>query len=136
MSIKSVLCTIVCGMCVLGMMHCGEGKYADAKTVTLKYLDAMENFASNVENANSPESLVRAVDEFDAEMRELRPEMEAIEKKYPELTDTTAPPAEMEDLAHRMNTLSQRLIAAQNKLLQYSSNPAVQQALQKLQEIK
>lgn len=136
MSIKSVLCLIVCGMCVLGMMHCGEGKYADAKTVTLKYLDAMENFASNVENSNSPESLVRAVDEFDAEMRELRPEMEAIEKKYPELTDTTAPPAEMEDLAHRMNTLSQRLIAAQNKLLQYSSNPAVQQALQKLQEIK
>lgn len=136
MSIKSVLCLIVCGICVLGMMHCGEGKYADAKTVTLKYLDAMENFASNVENSNSPESLVRAVDEFDAEMRELRPEMEAIEKKYPELTDTTAPPAEMEDLAHRMNTLSQRLIAAQNKLLQFSSNPAVQQALQKLQEIK
>jgi hypothetical protein len=42
----------------------------------------------------------------------------------------------MEDLAHRMNTLSQRLIAAQSKLMEYSSDLEVQQALQKLQNIK
>jgi hypothetical protein len=70
------------------------------------------------------------------EMKELRPEMEAIERQYPELTCTETPPAEMEDLAHRMSTISQRLIAAQRKLMQYSSNPDVQQALQKLQNIK
>ena len=136
MSLKNALFLIVCAVCVLGMMSCGEGKYADAKKVTVKYLDAMENFASAVEKASDPEALVRAVDEFDMKMKELRPEMEAIERKYPELTDTEAPPAEMEDLAHRMNTLSQRLIAAQTKLMKYATDPEVQGALQKLQNIK
>ena len=120
----------------MGLLNCGEGKYADAKKVTVKYLDAMEAFASAVENADSSEVLVSAVDEFAEKMDELRSEMEVIEKKYPELTDAATPPAEMEDLAHRMNTLSQRLIAAQSKLMQYSSDPEVQQALQKLQNIK
>jgi hypothetical protein len=136
MSLKYVFSLFICGMCVLGLMSCGEGKYADAKAVMVKYLDSMEKFASAVEKANNPEALVRAVDEFAKEMEDLRPEMEVVEKKYPELTDTETPPAEMEDLAHRMTTLSQRLIAAQSKLMQYSSDPDVQQALQKLQNIK
>ena len=136
MSPKYVFSLLICGMCVIGMMSCGEGKYADAKAVTVKYLDSMEKFASAVEKANNPEALVRAVDEFSVEMEELRPEMEVVERKYPELTNTESPPAEMEDLAHRMNTLSQRLIAAQRKLMQYSSDPDVQKALQKLQNIK
>jgi uncharacterized protein YigA (DUF484 family) len=136
MILKKVLYMFVCGMCVLGLLNCGDGKYADAKRVTVKYLDAMEGFASDVEEASDPEALVRAVDVFTAQMEDLRQEMEEIEKKYPELIDTTTPPAEMEDLAHRMNTVSQRLIAAQTKLMQYSSDPDVQQALQKLQNIK
>jgi hypothetical protein len=136
MILKKVVYLIVCGVCLLGIMNCGDGKYADAKKVTVKYLGAMESFASAVEKAKGPDALVRAVDEFEVEMKALRPEMEAIEKKYPELTDTATPPAEMEDLANRMNTLSQRLIAAQTKLLQYSSNADVQHALQKLQNIK
>ncbi len=134
--LKKVLYLFLCGICVMGLLNCGEGKYADAKKVTVKYLDAMEAFASAVENADSSEVLVSAVDEFAEKMDELRPEMEVIEKKYPELTDAATPPAEMEDLAHRMNTLSQRLIAAQSKLMQYSSDPEVQQALTKLQNIK
>lgn len=133
---NKALFLIVCVVCVWGMMSCGEGKYADAKEVTEKYLDAMEDFASSVEKANSPEALVTAVDAFDVEMKELRPEMEVIEGKYPELRDAETPPAEMEDLAHRMNTLSQRLIAAQTKLMKYATDPEVQQALQKLQNIK
>ncbi|MGD8538626.1 MAG: hypothetical protein PVI66_07910 [Candidatus Aminicenantes bacterium] len=133
---KKVLYLFLCGICVMGLLNCGEGKYADAKKVTVKYLDAMEAFASAVENADSSEVLVSAVDEFAEKMDELRPEMEVIGKKYPELTDAAIPPAEMEDLAHRMNTLSQRLIAAQSKLMEYSSDLEVQQALQKLQNIK
>ena len=136
MILKKTLYLLMCGLCILGLMNCGEGKYADAKKVTVKYLDAMESFASSVEEASNPEELVRAADEFAEKMEELRPEMEIIEKKYPELADTATPPAEMEDLAHRMNTLSQRLITAQSKLMQYSSDPEVQQALQKLQNIK
>jgi hypothetical protein len=56
--------------------------------------------------------------------------------KYPELADTTTPPSEMEDLAQRMNALSQRLVDAQRKLMQYATDPDVQRALQKLQSIK
>ena len=92
MSLRSALCLIVCGMSVLGTMNCGEGKYAEAKRVTGKYLDAMEMFALSVEEASDPEALVQAVDELAAEMDELRPEMEAVENKYPELTDTETPP--------------------------------------------
>jgi uncharacterized protein YigA (DUF484 family) len=136
MILKKLSYMFVCGMFVLGLLNCGDGKYADAKRVMVKYLDAMENFASAVEKGDNPNALVGAVDVFTAQMEALRPEMEEIEKKYPELIDTTTPPAEMEDLAHRMNTVSQRLIAAQTKLMQYSSDPDVQQALQKLQNIK
>jgi len=136
MSLKRAFFLLVCGVCVWAVMDCGRGKYADAKRVTVKYLDAMDKFASEVEKSSSPEMLVRAVDEFAMKMEELRPEMEAIEKKYPELKDTETPPAEMEDLANRMNTVSQRLIAAQSKLIQYASDPEVQQALQKLQNIQ
>ncbi len=48
----------------------------------------------------------------------------------------TTPPSAMEDLAQRMDALSQRMVAAQTKLMQYSTNPDVQRALQKLQNIK
>jgi hypothetical protein len=136
MVLKKVFYLLLCGVCVLGLQNCGEGKYADAKKVTVKYLDAMENFASAVEKANTPKALIRAVDEFTGVMEDLRPEMEAIEEKYPELADRATPPPEIEDLANRMNTLSQRLIAAQTKLMKYSADPDIQQALQKLQNIK
>lgn len=136
MTLKKVRCLFVCMMCVWGMMNCREAKYADAKKVTIKYLDAMEKYASAMENANSPEAFVRAVDDFVEEIDRLTPEMEEIEQKYPELTDMTTPPAEMEDLAQRMNVLSQRLVAAQNKLMQYASDPNVQRALRKLQNVK
>lgn len=96
----------------------------------------MEGFATAVEKANNSEAFVKAVDAFAEEMASLRPEMEAIEKKYPELADTATPPSEMEDLAQRMNVLSQRLIDAQRKLMQNATDPDVQRALQKLQNIK
>ena len=81
MILKKAFYLFICGMCVLGVLNCGEGKYADAKKVTVKYLDAMDNFASAVEKASNPETLVRAVDEFVVEMEQLRPEMEVVEKK-------------------------------------------------------
>ena len=46
MSVRKALYLFMCGMCVMGLVNCGEGKYADAKKVTVKYLDAMEGFAS------------------------------------------------------------------------------------------
>jgi hypothetical protein len=136
MTLRKNLYLFLCGICVLGMLSCGEGKYADAKKVTVKYLEAMEGFATAVEKAANPEAFVKAVDAFAEEMAALRPEMEAIEMKYPELADTTTPPSEMEDLAQRMNALSQRLVDAQRKLMQYATDPDVQRALQKLQSIK
>jgi hypothetical protein len=136
MSPKNSLCLIAFAICVLGMMNCGDGKYADAKKVTVKYLDVMENYASAVEKANSADALAEAVDRFVDEMAALRLEMEVIEKRYPELTDMATPPSELEDLAERMDVLSQRMVAAQGKLMQYSTDPDVQRALQKLQNIK
>ncbi len=136
MFLKNALCLIACAICVLGMINCGEGKYTDAKRVTIKYLEAMEKYALEVERSNTPDALAQAVDRFVDEMAALRPEMEAIEKKYPELTDMATPPSELEDLALRMDTLSQRMVAAQTKLMQYSTDPDVQRALQKLQNIK
>jgi hypothetical protein len=136
MSLKKTLCLIACGICVLGMINCGDGKYSDAKRVTIKYLETMEKYATAVERANTPDVLAQAVDRFVDEMAALRPEMEAIEKKYPELTDMATPPVELEDLAQRMDTLSQRMVAAQTKLMKYATDPDVQRALQKLQNIK
>ena len=136
MSLKNVLCLIAYAICVLGMINCGNSKYADAKRVTIKYLETMEKFATAVERSNTPNALAQAVDRFVDEMAALRPEMEAIEKKYPELTNMSTPPSELEDLALRMDTLSQRMVAAQTKLMQYSTDPDVQRALQKLQNIK
>jgi len=136
MFLKNALCLIACAICVLGMINCGDNKYTDAKRVTIKYLEAMEKYATEVEISNTPDALAQAVERFVDEMAALRPEMEAIEKKYPELTDMATPPSELEDLALRMDTLSQRMVAAQTKLMQYSTDPDVQRALQKLQNIK
>ena len=136
MFLKNALCLIACVICVLGMINCGDSKYTDAKRVTIKYLEAMEKYATEVEISNTPDALAQAVERFVDEMAALRPEMAAIEKKYPELTDMATPPSELEDLALRMDTLSQRMVAAQTKLMQYSTDPDVQRALQKLQNIK
>jgi hypothetical protein len=136
MFLKNAFCLIACVICVLGMISCGDSKYTDAKRVTIKYLEAMEKYATAVEESNTPDTLSQAVDRFVDEMAALRPEMDAIEKKYPELTNMATPPSELEDLAQRMDTLSQRMVAAQTKLMQYSSDPDVQRALQKLQNIK
>ena len=136
MFLKNALCLIACAICVLGMINCGDRKYTDAKRVTIKYLEAMEKYATEVEISNTPDALAQAVERFVDEMEALRPEMAAIEKKYPELTDMATPPSELEDLALRMDTLSQRMVAAQTKLMQYSTDPDVQRALQKLQNIK
>jgi hypothetical protein len=136
MSLNKAFYLFIFGMCFLGMMNCEEGKYADAKKVTIKYIEAMEKYATEVEQSNTSDTLAKAVDRFADEMAALRPEMEAIENKYPELTDMATPPSELEDLAERMDVLSQRMVAAQSKLMQYSTDPEVQRALQKLQNIK
>lgn len=117
---------------LLALVACGN-KYSDAEEIMEKQADTMEAYCDRVEKAGNAEDIIKAVDNFSADMEKLAAKMEGFREKYPELYKTPGEmPPELEKANQRMQELTQRMTAASMKMAQHMLNPKVQQAMMKL----
>ena len=105
------------------------GKYADFKAVLRDMLDATYTYINAMEAAESAEEVAAAIEEFALAMDELEPRMEAMDEKYPNISDTEYP----EQLAELMVEYGEMTASMENammKMFEYMNDPAVQEAMQ------
>jgi hypothetical protein len=113
----------------------GGGKYADAKDALNAQVDMMEEFAVGVENAKDSAAVVAVMEKFQKTAEGAKEQMMAIAKKYPEMTDKANPTEELKAEAARMEAIGPKFVGAMVKISQdYGDDPAVQEAMQKMQK--
>jgi len=113
----------------------GGGKYADAKDALNTQADMMEEFAVGVENAKDSAAVVAVLEKFQKTAEGAKKQMIAIAEKYPEMKDQANPPEELKAEAARMEAIGPKFMGAMMKLSQdYGDDPAVQEAMQKMQK--
>jgi len=119
-----------------GYFGCTKGgKYGDAKSVMSRSIKVMESFINDMEKAEDSKSVVKAINAFSADMSELKPKLQAMEKKYPELKDQENPPEELKPMAKQIEELSGRMMSAMMKLFQYGDDPEVQKASEAMNKL-
>jgi len=95
----------------------------------------MEEFAVGVENAKDSAAVVAVLAKFQKDAAVAKEQMMAIAEKYPEMKDQANPPEELKAEAARMEELGPKFMGAMMKISQqYGDDPAVKEALQKMQQ--
>ncbi len=113
----------------------GGGKYADVKDVMNKTLKTMESFIGGMEKAGDSQAVVKAINAFSADMSALKPKLQELEKKYPELKDQANPPEELKPQFKQMEDMGERMMNAMMKLFQYAQDPEVQKAQEAMNKL-
>ncbi len=114
---------------------CGGGKYDDAREVLDTQCEMMSDFAVGVENAKDSAEIVTVLEKFQKNAAGAKEQMMAIIEKYPEIKDETNPPEELKAQKKKMEEIGPKFMGAMMKIAKdYGSDPAVQEALQKMQK--
>lgn len=123
------LLVFVLALGLTGFFGCkGGGKYADAKEVMADSLKVMESFIGDMDKASDSQAVVKAINAFSKDMADLKPKLQDLEKKYPELKDQAEPPEELKPMVKQMEEMSGKMMNAMMKLMQYANDPEVQKA--------
>jgi len=132
---KVIVMVSIAALMVVAAGCGGGGKYADAKDALNTQADMMEEFAVGVENAKDSAAVVAVLAKFQKDAAGAKEQMMAIAEKYPEMKDQANPPEELTAEAARMEELGPKFIGAMMKISkEYGDDPAVKEALQKMQQ--
>ena len=132
---KKLFSVLVVGLLLL-VYACGGGD--DPKSVLNDVIDTLDNMMNDLEKADSADAIVAAFEKGTEAMKKLRPRMKAVEEKYPELKDLkpgTKFPEGFEDIEKRWNELFAKMMGMGAKMGKYLSDPKVQEASKKFNEI-
>ncbi len=120
---------------IVGTMGCGGGKYADAKKLMKESNKIMENFLAGMEKAENAKEVATVLNDFAKAMQKIKPEMEKLEEKYPELTNRQSPPPELGEIGVKTMELWSKFPSVMMKAQKYADDPEVQKAQEELQNI-
>jgi phage shock protein A len=119
-----------------GFFACSTGgKYGEAKDLLNKSLTAMDDFVKAIDQAKDAKAVAAAITNFKDSMAALKPKMQALDKKYPELKDETKMPEDLKPLMTKMQEMSSKMINASMKAYQYNQDPEVQKAQEELNKV-
>jgi len=105
------------------------GKYADFKSVMREMIDATYNYIEEMEAAESAEEVASAIEKFALAMKELEPRMDAMDEKYPDISDAEFP-AELAEIMEEYGEMMVSMEAAMMKMFEYMMDPVVQEAME------
>ncbi len=108
-----------------------EEKFADFKALLKDMIDVTNAFSEKMESAESSEEVAAAIESYAEAMEELEPRMEAMEEKYPDISPEDFP-EELAEIMVEYGEMMERLQVAMQQIWNYMSDPAVQQALEKM----
>ena len=108
--------------------------YSDAVKVNEEFIAAMESYIQKLENAQNGTSVAAAFNDYADTIEKLAPEMKAIAAKYPELRNSEEIPAALQPLTEKAEQLAGRMAGSMMKVFPYLSDPAVQEAQNRMAE--
>lgn len=133
MKLKGIAIVTIGMFMIIG---CSQGKYSDVEKVMDKQIKAQESLIKSLEKASSAEEAGKALTDFASDMEKLQPEMDKIEKKYPDLTAPQAMPEELQSKMKEQIENSQKISQLMAKTMkEYANEPVFQEATKKMQEI-
>jgi DNA repair ATPase RecN len=113
------------------IVSCGGGaggKYADFKALLGDELKMMNDFVANIDKAANADDMTRAMDKFNASLKEMAVKIKDLEKKYPELKDLSQDPPELKNELDQLDKVSTELEKVLMKKAQYMVDPKVMKA--------
>lgn len=119
-------------LAVFYMLSDGSGG-DNAGAVIEKQASVMENYIEGMESAQSADDVVKAIERYTAEMKELIPQLQKFYKTY-DTADAKEMSAHMEKEMDRVKEGSEKLPAAMMKAASYMMNEKVQKAFAKMGE--
>jgi diaminopimelate decarboxylase len=128
---------LLVGLACVGLLlviGCGKTDYKDFVKVNTQFIDAMDEYTSNMDQANDAASIADATNQFADPMEKLAPEMKKIRGKYPQLRDKTKIPEELRSLNERAKQVALKFPQTLMKPMQYAHDPDVMAAVQRLQQ--
>ncbi len=126
---------VVLSAALLSVLACGGGNgYSDAVKVNTEFVNAMERYIDDIDNAGSASAVVAAIDTYAGEIEKLAPEMKAIADRHPEWKDDSKVPEELKPLQEKVRKIAAKIPASFAKSMKYMMDTEVQQAQQRLQE--
>lgn len=132
---KKFTLIVIMAMIMLVIAGCGKSDSPDA--LIEETLDTFDNFMADMEKSENVDSAIAAMEKFAKVMESLKPRMEEMEKKYPDLKNTfkgNEVPAEYKKFEERIKALGPKMGALMGKMMQYMSDPKFQEASKKFQE--
>jgi hydrogenase maturation factor HypE len=132
---KKLVLFATIGLFLIGMTACGGGgKYADAKEAMQDMVDLMDNLAADMEKADDAKSVAAVLNKYGDKLQALKPRMEEIEKKYPELKDLKPEelPEELKGMKEKVEAAAAKMMGAMGKVMKYASDPEVMKAAEKI----
>lgn len=110
--------------------------YSDVKLLLTGLIDLYGDFIVKIESTDDPVRIASAVDEFSSSMERIIPEMDRLNKKYPELENfMTSPPPELKRIVMLLKQLEPALNDAFFKVKMFASHPDVEKSLKRLQAV-
>lgn len=133
MRTKLILVMILTSM--LSMLGCGGGNdYSDAVKVNTEFIDAMEAYMKDIDEADSASAVVEAIDAYAQRIEKLAPEMKAIAAEHPEWKETGEVPEELKPIQEKAGKIAAQIPSTFMKTMQYMTDPQVQEAHQRLRQ--
>jgi len=132
---KKFTLIVISAMLMLLIFGCGKSDSPDA--VIEDMLDTFDGFIADMEKSDNVDSAISAMEKFAKVMETLKPRMEEVEKKYPDLKNTfkgDEVPAEFKKFEERIKAMGPKMGALMGKMMQYMSDPKFQEASKKFQE--
>ncbi len=116
---------------------CRRGdRYIQTRALVTRYSGALDAFSTAVEKAKDSKTIVAAIDAWVVEAQGLAPQIKALGKSNPELSEPTSLPTDLRDLLSRLDAAHVRMLAAMAKAMQYADDPAVPAARARLESVQ
>jgi len=138
MNLKKWAFVLVLVVAVTGFFACGGGgggKYADMKPVVKDMIKATDKFVAEMEKADAAEKVAAALTDFSKTMGKLKPAMDKLEAKYPELKEMSGPPPELGELGPQLSNAMMKMGSVMMKAMQYADDPAVKKAQEEFENV-
>jgi hypothetical protein len=120
---------------LIALVGCSGGKdYSEVVEINTKYVDAMESYINDVENAENAGDVANAVEAYAQKMEDLAPQLKAIAMKHPEWNDTGKVPEELKPIQEKAQQMASQLPKTFMKTMQYITDAQVREAHKRLQE--
>ncbi len=132
---KKFTLIVITAMIMLVIAGCGKSNSPDA--VIEDMLDAFDSYIVDMEKSEDVDSAIAAMEKFAKVMEALKPRMEEVEKKYPDLKNTfkgNEVPAEFKKFEERIKAMGPKMGTLMGKMMQYMGDPKFQEASKKFQK--